>query len=192
MLFRSPLRRFLPTTATGPRFYADAKDFGKGLHWNTHGPWKMWGSMAEWEAYWQADDALFRAETGAPGACNADIISQYAGKYDPLPISETNPVWRRPLTWWVELGAFAEEFGREPENVEEYVAWSQARQAEALRIAVKACKDRFPRCGGILLWCGHDCYPCSTNTSIIDFHGNPKPAALALSKIWKEIGRAHV
>lgn len=181
-----PLRRFLPTTATGPRFNADAKDFGKGLHWNTHGPWKMWGTMQEWEAYWLADDALFRAETGAPGACNADIIEQYKGDYDPLPISETNPVWRRPLTWWVEVDVFKGEFGREPESVEEYVAWSQARQAEALRIAVKASKDRFPRCGGILLWCGHDCYPCSTNTSIIDFHGNPKPAALTLSTIWKE------
>lgn len=102
-----------------------------------------------------------------------------------MPVSETNPVWRRPLTWWVEVDAFKGEFGREPDTLEEYVHWSQARQAEALRIAVKACKDRFPRCGGILLWCGHDCYPCSANTSIIDFHGNPKPAALTLQAIWK-------
>lgn len=145
----------------------------------------MSGSMQEWEEYWLADDALFRAETGAPGACSADIIRQYAGGYDPMPVSETNPVWRRPLTWWVEVDAFKGEFGREPDTLEEYVHWSQARQAEALRIAVKACKDRFPRCGGILLWCGHDCYPCSANTSIIDFHGNPKPAALTLQAIWK-------
>ncbi len=189
-----PTRRFLPTTATGPRFYADAKDFGKGLHWNTHGPWKLWGSMEAWQEYWHADDALFRAETGAPGACNADIIRQYAGEYDPMPITDTSPVWRRPLTWWVEVGAFKEEFGREPNTLEEYVEWSQARQAEALRIAVQACKDRFPRCGGILLWCGHDCYPCSANTSIIDFHNNPKPAALALQTVWKSPagqGEAH-
>jgi beta-mannosidase len=181
-----PSRRFLPTTPTGPRVHANAKDFGKGLHWNTHGPWKLTGSMAEWEEYWTANDSLFHAESGAPGACSADIILQYAGGFDPLPISEANPVWRRPLTWWVEIEAFRQEFGKEPESVEEYVTWSQARQAEALRIAVKACKDRFPRCGGMLLWCGHDCYPCSTNTSIIDFHGNPKPAALAISRIWKE------
>lgn len=185
---RDPARRFLPTTATGPRFNADAKDFGKGLHWNTHGPWKMWGSMEEWEAYWLADDSLFRAESGAPGACDAEIIRQYAGDYDPLPVSEANPVWRRPLTWWVEAEAFSGEFGREPESLEEYVGWSQARQAEALRIAVSACKERFPRCGGILLWCGHDCYPCSANTSIIDFHGNPKPAALALQAVWSKDG----
>jgi len=178
-------RRFLPTTATGPRFSADAKDFGKGLHWNTHGPWKMWGDMAAWSEYWQADDSLFRAESGAPGASPAEIVRQYAGDFDPMPVAEDNPVWRRPLTWWIEAGAFAGEQGRAPETLEEYIAWSQARQAEALKIAVAACKGRFPRCGGILLWCGHDCYPCPANTSIIDFHGAPKPAALALKEIWK-------
>ena len=180
-----PTRRFLPTTAAGPRFSADAKDFGKGLHWNTHGPWKMWGDMAAWTEYWRADDSLFRAESGAPGASPAEIIRQYAGDYDPMPVAEDNPVWRRPLTWWIEAGAFATEHGRAPAALDEYVAWSQARQAEALTIAVTACKDRFPRCGGILLWCGHDCYPCSANTSIIDFHGAPKPAALALREIWR-------
>jgi beta-mannosidase len=180
-----PMRRFLPTTATGPRFSAEAKDFGKGLHWNTHGPWKLWGGMAAWAEYWQADDSLFRAESGAPGAAPAEIIRQYAGEHDPMPVSEENPVWRCPLTWWIEADAFAAEHGRAPETLEEYVAWSQARQAEALTLAVTACKERFPRCGGILLWCGHDCYPCAANTSIIDFHGDPKPAALALQAVWK-------
>jgi beta-mannosidase len=65
------------------------------------------------------------------------------------------------------------------------VEWSQKRQAEALEIAVGACKKRFPCCGGILLWCGHEAFPCPTNTSILDYHGEPKPAALALAKIWK-------
>ena len=179
-----PTRRFLPTTATGPRFNAEAKDFGKGLHWNTHGPWKLWGDMAAWEEYWRADDSLFRAESGAPGAAPVEIIRQYAGEYDPMPVSDANPVWRRPLTWWVEAGAFETEHGRAAGTLEEYVDWSQARQTQALTIAVAACKDRFPRCGGILLWCGHDCYPCPANTSIIDYHGAPKPAALALRDIW--------
>jgi beta-mannosidase len=180
-----PGRRFLPTTATGPRFNADAKDFGQGLHGNVHGPWKLWGDMAAWRAYWEADDALFRAETGAPGAAPAQLIRRYAGTFDPFPVSEDNPVWRRPLTWWIEGDAFAAEHGRAPQDVEEYVDWSQARQAEALGIAVGASKARFPRMGGILLWCGHDCHPCPANTSIIDFEGKPKPAALALKEIWR-------
>ncbi|MDR2774700.1 MAG: hypothetical protein LBC19_08170 [Tannerella sp.] len=46
-------------------------------------------------------------------------------------------------------------------------------------------QKRFPRCGGFLIWMGHDCFPCPTNNSIIDFEGNPKLAALEISKIWK-------
>jgi hypothetical protein len=70
-------------------------------------------------------------------------------------------------------------------DLEEYVAWGQERQAEALRIAASACKRRFPRCGGFIVWMGHDCFPCCANTSILDFDGRPKPAALALGDVWK-------
>jgi beta-mannosidase len=180
-----PGRRFLTTTATGPRFNADAKDFGKGLHWNTHGPWKLPGSMAEWKDYWNKDDSLFRAESGAPGAAPVDQIREFAGGLDPMPINALNPAWRRPLTWWIEEGAFGAEKGRAPNSLEEYVDWSQKRQSEALVAAVGACKSRFPKCGGILLWCGHDAFPCPANTSILDYHGRPKPAALALQRVWR-------
>ena len=76
------------------------------------------------------------------------------------------------------------EHGREPAGLGEYVAWSQARQAEVLRVAARACKARFPRCGGILIWMGHDSFPCTSNTSIVDFWGCPKPAALALREVF--------
>lgn len=181
-----PGRRFLPSTATGPRFNAEATDFGKGLHWNVHGPWKPWDDLTDWAEYWSGDDSLFRAETGAPGASPAALIRHYSAELDPMPVAATNAAWRRPLTWWIEEGQFAAEHeGRAPETLEEYVEWSQERQARALAIAVEACKSRFPRCGGILLWTGHDCFPCAANTSILDFHGDPKPAALVLGEIWR-------
>ena len=180
-----PGRRFIPSTATGPRFNADAKDFGKGLHWNTHGPWKLAGTMEEWRTYWEADDSLFRAESGAPGAAPVSQIMEFVGSLNPMPVSAVNPAWRRPLTWWIEDGAYATEHKRAPESLEEYVVWSQKRQTDALVIAVGACKRRFPKCGGILLWCGHDAFPCPANTSILDYRGNPKPAALALKRIWR-------
>ena len=103
-----------------------------------------------------------------------------------MPVTLENPVWRRPLTWWIEGDAFAAEHGRAPATLEEYVEWSQARQAEALGIAVRACKERFPRCGGILLWCGHDCHPCPANTSLLDINGQPKPAAEAVGEVWRQ------
>jgi beta-mannosidase len=180
-----PTRRFIPASPSGPKFGADPEAFGQGLHWDVHGPWSLESDLESWTQYWQADDALFRSEIGSPGAAPAEIIHAYLGDCHAMPIRATNPYWRRPVAWWLEDQRFEAEHGRPPSSVEEYVSWSQQRQAEALVIAVKACKDRFPRCGGAILWCGHDCFPCATNTSIIDFHGNPKPAALALEKVYK-------
>ena len=181
-----PTRRFLPTSSSGPLFYAQPENYGKGLHWDVHGPWKAEGDLDEaWTTYWSNDDSLFRSETGSPGAGPAEITRRYAGDLDPYPGTADNPLWNRHTSWWVEWHVFVNEIGREPTDLEEYVDWSQARQSKALSIAAKACKDRFPRCGGILLWTGHDCFPCEANTSIIDFDGNPKPAALALREIWR-------
>lgn len=181
-----PTRRFLPTSSSGPTFYAHPQNYGKGIHWDTHGPWKADGDLdGNWTEYWGGDDSLFRSETGSPGACSAEITRKYAGDIDPYPCTSDNPLWSRHTNWWVEWPVFVQEMGRDPKDLEEYVDWSQARQAKALSIAARACKDRFPRCGGILLWMGHDCFPCAANTSIIDFEGNPKPAALALGKIWR-------
>jgi len=182
-----PNRRFLPTSSSGPRFYCDPNNVGKGLHWDVHGPWKATGDLDQgWTDYWSKNDALFCSETGAPSASAAHIIKRWAGKFNPMPATHENPLWRRTSTWWIEWDEFVREIGREPNSLEEYVDWSQERQAKALSIAAKSCKERFPKCGGIIIWMGHDCFPCTANTSIIDFERNPKPAALALKKIWRE------
>ena len=179
-----PTRRFIPASPSGPRFTAAAEDYGKGLHWDVHGQWTA-GDLATTEKYWRGDDALFRSEIASPGCESLELIRKYRGECEPMPVDASNIFWRRPVQWWLQADQFKAEAGREPASIEEYVNWSQRRQADALVIAVKACKDRFPRCGGALLWMGHDCFPCPTNTAIIDFNGDPKPAALALSKVWK-------
>lgn len=179
-----PGTRYIPTSPSGPRFSSELDDLGKGLSWDVHGPWKM-GDDSEIAAYFAADDALFRSELGAPGASPADLIRRYSSPLDPLPVDGANPLWRNPVTWWLETDRFKAERGAGEISLDMFADWSRTRQATALSIAMKACKDRFPRCGGVLLWCGHDCFPCPTNTSIIDFEGNPKPAALALAEIWK-------
>ncbi len=181
-----PSRRFIPASPTGPRMYCDPKDAGRGLHQNTHGPWKAEG-RGEWRALFEQEDSMFRAETGAPGASPMDILERYAGDLSPYPITDDNVFWSRPMGWWSETASFAAETGRQPKSCEEYVAWSQARQADLLTTAVGLCKSKFPACGGFIIWMGHDNYPCPCNTSIIDYLKRPKPAALALSeKVWKK------
>ncbi len=179
-----PGRRFLPTSSSGPRFGADPAEFGMGVHHDVHGPWLLpEGTLDGAARYWEADDALFRSEVGVPGASPADIIGEFSGGLPAMPASADNPLWRRTL-WWIQWPEFLEEHGREPVDLDEFVAWSQNRQANGLVLAAKSCKGRFPSCGGFIVWMGHDCFPCTANTAIVDYHGRPKPAALALKEVF--------
>ena len=181
-----PVHRLVPTSASGPTEWVTPGTWGQGIHWDVHGPWKADGNLAEgWSEFWASDDSLFRSETGAPGCSSAEMISRFAGELDVMPATPENPLWRRTSTWWIEWGQFVAEVGRDPESLEEYVAWSQERQKQALVIAARRCKERFPACGGIILWMGHDCFPCTANTSVVDFDCEPKPVAVALADIFR-------
>ncbi len=174
-----PARRFLPTSSSGPRFMAKASEYGQGLHHDVHGPWTL---PEDAQKYWTNDDALFRSEVGAPGASSPEMIRHYAGSFDPADISMENPYYRR-FGWWLETAAFEKQFGRKPLSLEEYAHWSRERQADALELAVAAALRRFPAIGGIILWMGHDSFPCTLNTSLLEFDGSPKPAVKRLTKL---------
>jgi len=178
-----PTRRFLPTSSSGPTFIAKAEEFGKGIHHDVHGPWNISGPVEEAFSYWDRDDALFRSEMGMPDCSSAELIRQY-GQELALPADFGNPFWMHTQGWWMQWEDYQRE-GGDPENLEQYVAWSQQRQATVLTYAATTCKRRFPACGGIIFWMGHDAYPCPVNTSIIDFNGAPKPAALAVAQIFR-------
>ena len=169
-----PTRRFMPSSASGPREFADAQNYGKGLHWDVHGPWKAEGLLDDdWRRYWDNDDSLFRSEVGSPGASPLHIIREYGNN------------WNYPLPWWNEFETFRLEHGRAHESDAEYVEWSQTRQSFMLGYIVSACKKRFPACGGVIIWMGHDCFPCAANTSILDYDGEFKPAALVLKELFQ-------
>jgi len=178
-----PTRRFLPTSSSGPRFTAETAENGQGLHHDVHGPWGMAGPLTNWYSYWEQDDALFRSETGMPACSPATMIRYYAGDLPLLPADRTNVLWTHSGSWWIQWEDYLREGGN-ADDLETYVDWTQQRQADALAFATRRCKARFPACGGIIFWMGHDLYPCATNNSIIDFHGDPKPALAAISEVF--------
>jgi beta-mannosidase len=179
-----PGRCFLPTSPYGPVGSFSLQTCGEKKHWDVHGPWDLDGPVeGSWRELWQHDDAMFHSEMGAPSTSSAEMIRRYKGNLPDVPGTHSNALWNRQ-PWWIEWPKFALETGREPASLDEFVAWSQKRQAEALTLAVSAAKSRFPACGGVILWMGHDCFPCTANASIVDFDGNPKPAALALRRIF--------
>jgi beta-mannosidase len=178
-----PTRRFLPTSPFGPRFSIEAKAIGKGEHHCVHGPWKIPGSMREWKKYWEQSDALFHSEAGVPGAAAAKLIRKFCGDSG-LPADETHPAWRHAAAWWIQWRDYLKSGGN-PNSLAAFVRWSQQCQAEGLAIVFRACLGKFPRCGGFIVWMGHDAFPCPCNTSILDFNGQPKHAALALRDILR-------
>jgi beta-mannosidase len=176
-----PTRRFLPTSPWGPRFSIEPSAIGKGEHHCVHGPWKIPGTMRAWKNYWMQSDALFHSEAGVPGASDAKLIREFCGDSG-LPADETHPAWLHAAAWWLQWKEYRTAGGN-PASLEAFVHWSQQQQAEGLAAAFDACKEKFPRCGGFIVWMGHDAFPCPCNTSILDFNGQPKPAALRLREI---------
>jgi beta-mannosidase len=184
-----PSRKFVPGSPSGPSIYADYSTYGKGINWDVHGPWNLPftaedRTMNAVREFWSRSDALMHSEVGVPGAMSVTMMERYRGEYRLLPASVENPLWRS-VNWWNQWDEYLAD-GGDPANIDRYVDWSQRRQAEGLSIAVRASKERFPACGGFIIWMGHDCYPCMVNTSILDFEGNPKPVADELIKIFKE------
>lgn len=179
-----PNHRFIPTSPSGPRFSAAREEFAQGVHHDVHGPWGIEGfvkDLDDWRAYWKEDDALFRSEVGMPGAADTALIARYSDGMQVVPAE--GEYWRHTAAWWTQWARVKDRVAEG--NVEAYVELTQREQAEAYATAAASCKERFPRCGGFLVWMGHDCFPCPANNSIIDFDRNPKPAYHALEKVFQ-------
>jgi beta-mannosidase len=181
-----PGTRFLPTSSSGPRFSFDPKERGQGLHEDTHGPWNWQGDFASWREYWEANDSLFCSEFGFPSTSPLDILEKYRGNCDLWPPTRDNIYWMHSASWWLPKRYMNDlkDLGAE-DGIKKLVELTQSTQAQMLSTAVQIMKSRFPACGGILIWMGHDCFPCPTNTSIIDFLGRPKPAYHVLTKVFR-------
>lgn len=185
-----PYHRFIATSPSGPRFYADAKEYGQGLHHDIHGPWGLGafeGStfdtrLEKWRNYWKNDDSLFRSEAGMPGAASQECIDRYA---DPAIVwPPQGRYWMHTAAWWTQWELCREKIADTNEGLKRYIQETQTQQAEAYKYAARKCKERFPKCGGFIIWMGHDCFPCPANNSVIDFLCNPKPAYFALQSIF--------
>lgn len=182
-----PEHRFIPTSPSGPRFGGESAYVGKGLHHDVHGPWGMGGfsDIEAWRTYWETDDALFRSEVGMPGACDVGLLQRYAGRESLWP--PQGAYWMHTAAWWTQRDRYKADLESLPEEMalSEYVRRTQEHQAAAYAIAARTCKTRFPRCGGFIIWMGHDLFPCPANNSVIDFEQRPKPAYYALLNVFK-------
>ncbi|WP_368498230.1 hypothetical protein [Herbiconiux sp. A18JL235] len=176
-----PGRRSVATSPTGPRFEADAREFGLGLHHDVHGPWEFSGDDAEWRAYWNGDDAVLRSEVGVAGASPLDLLAAM-DLLDAPDRAALRQRWTHSSGWWLTRFDSADP----AQQVEEWVAESAERQARLLGYAARTTLERFPSCAGFVVWLGHDSFPCAVSLALLDWWGRPKPAALALGALFAE------
>lgn len=183
---RDPGRRFIASSASGPREYGEENEFGQGVHHDVHGPWGLLPeqTMDGWRQYWERDDALFRSEVGFPCASSAKVIKEHSAGLPAWP--PAGPYWKHTSAWWSQWSRYRERLAQLPEDeaLAEYVRLTQQDQADALAVAARACKRRFPACGGFLVWMGHDCFPCLANNSLIEVDLTTKPAYASLRAVF--------
>lgn len=173
-----PGKRCLPTSPSGPRFFAAPADFGKGLHHQTHGPWGNLPLATRYD-YFNGDDSLFRSETGAPGCSSLDWIERNRGTQRVWPPRPDNPFWLHPAAAWIPWDDVTREFGPVADDERELpfiVKASRYIQAESYRYAIEAARRRMPQCSGFIVWMGHDAAFCTSNNSLLEQPGWPKPA----------------
>ncbi|HEY0827706.1 MAG TPA: glycoside hydrolase family 2 TIM barrel-domain containing protein [Bacilli bacterium] len=184
-----PQRHFLPTSASGPRFNANEPDFRKGLHHDVHGPWTYMGE-GEHYRYYNTEDALFRSEAGTPGALRANMIRELADGFQVWPPTKTNPLWTFKGAWWIqwdELNGLFGPFHEDKNELDMYCQASRYLQKESLRYAAESTRRREPETSGFLVWAGNEPYANTSNCSLIEFDGMPKPAFYTLQKVFSNL-----
>ncbi len=181
-----PDKRLLPTSPTGPRFYAQKEDFGKGLHHHIHGPWANLPLSERYE-YFNGDDAMFRSELGAPGNESLEAIERFRGNQKAWPPRPDNAYWLHPACAWIPWRDVTREFGPVEDRESELafvVKASQYLQAESYRYAAESVRRRAMYSSGFMIWMGHDCDHCTANNSVIELTGWTKPAYAWLQRAF--------
>ncbi|MFD0712479.1 glycoside hydrolase family 2 TIM barrel-domain containing protein [Paenibacillus sp. GCM10027626] len=184
-----PDRRFLPASASGPAFCASAADFGKGVHHDVHGPW-VYAMDPDHYTFFNGDDALFRSETGTPGASRGSLLRELRGNCAVWPPTENNPYWVHRGSWWVPWETVSGAFGPwslTEDELETFVMCSRFLQKESVRYAAEATLRRMPEASGFVVWMGNEPFPNCANTSILEWDGMPKPVFYALKKAFSPL-----
>ncbi|MCD9024577.1 glycoside hydrolase family 2 protein [Cohnella silvisoli] len=169
-------RLFLPTSPSGPTFFLDGKDAGKGILYDVHGPWKYAGVTEHYRLY-NSSDALLHSEYGGDGFASPESLSRFLPP-ERLKLEQSGSIdWLlHGYEYWNMDDQLRSLFGDSFDTLERMAEAAQWLQAEGIRYAVEANRRRAPHCSGSLLWQFNEPYPNVSCTSAVDYYGDPKLA----------------
>jgi beta-mannosidase len=162
-----PDRAWLPTSPLGER--------------DVHGPWEHQGLPAH-NRHWDGVRSNLHSEFGVEGMTNREALERLIAPQHRWPADRSNPVYAHLGAWWNNAPLVQECFGGRIEDVETMLRASQWLQYDGLRYAVEA---TLRRGAGAIPWQLNESFPNAWCTSIVDWHGRPKPAYFGLARAYR-------
>ncbi len=182
-----PHRPWLPTSPTGPTFFASPERKGE-MH-DVHGPWTYQGP-AEQSRFYDAIDPLLHSELGCEGPSHLATlrwIAGEAGEHAFWPPDRANRLWlHHGGDWWLRPEVVTGMFGELP-DLPAFIRAGQFIQAEGLRYAVESSRRRKWRCSGVMPWSLNEPFPNAVNCSAVDYFGRPKAAYWAIRRAYRPL-----
>jgi len=176
---------YIPTSPLGPSFDFQPGGVGTGAHQDIHGPWKYLGANFHYE-YFNANDCLFHAETGADGCASMPSMRKIGREELLWPPVKSNRFWVHHAAWWI-LGEQIQGLVGPIGDIGTFIRVSQALQGEALRYAIESDRRRAWQCSGVAIWQLTEPWPNLSCTANVDYYGVPKQAFYVVGRAYAPV-----
>jgi beta-mannosidase len=167
-----PGRAWLPTSPRGER--------------DVHGPWEHQG-LRDHNRFWDTATSRLHSEFGVEGMTNQASLEALIAPEHRWPADRSNPVYAHLGAWWNNAPLVQSAFGDRIGDLDTMRRASQWLQYEGLRYAVEATLQRG---AGTIPWQLGESFPNAWCTSVVDWHGRPKPAFHGVARAYRGAPRA--
>ena len=188
MILRGTVSRLglgVPYTESSPQSHDDAGNTPESG--NCHvSAWKyaLFGTDKQywpWRGHFEAVCA-FDSEFCIQGPCDAHTLTRFLPQEHHWPPDD---MWvyhiqrgHAKLPHYEQTMLIGSATFGEIDSLQKYVKYGQAVHAEMMRAEFESARRDRPNNGGTMMWMFNDCWPTS-NWSIIDYYGRPKPSYYA-------------
>jgi beta-mannosidase len=163
--------------------------------------WGVWWGLEPFKIY-EKKVGRFMSEYGFQGMPNEKLFRTIKAMiYTPNSITKSDNSFdsnspnidstllkthQRHPTGFETIKTYMQSSFPQPNNLNEYIYYSQLLQAEGLKLAMEAHRRKKPYCMGTLFWQFNDCWP-AISWSAIDYYGKPKALYYQAKESFKDV-----